>query len=67
MSKTQIVDLYNQVAADYGQMGPKILEHFGQRLVHMAGVYSNSRILDIASGRGASLFKVDGQHMLCQQ
>ena len=54
-TKNQVADLYNRVAADYGQIGPKILDHFGQRLIQLTGISPGSRVLDIGSGRGASL------------
>jgi len=55
MIKRQIADLYNRVATDYGQIGPRLFEHFGQRLVQLTGVTADARVLDIGSGRGASL------------
>ena len=54
--KSKIADLYNRVSSDYSQIGPRILDDFGQRLVELAGVSSGATILDVASGRGASLF-----------
>lgn len=53
--KSIVTDLYNRVAADYGQIGPGFIGHFGQRLVQITGVAAESRVLDIGSGRGASL------------
>lgn len=55
MTKRQIADLYNRVATDYGQIGPRFFEHFGRRLVQLTGVTPGARVLDIGSGRGASL------------
>ena len=55
MTKRQIADLYNRVATNYGQIGPRLFEHFGQRLVQLTGVTADARVLDIGSGRGASL------------
>jgi ubiquinone/menaquinone biosynthesis C-methylase UbiE len=54
--KEKITDLYNRVAADYGQIGPRVLDTFGQRLVELIDVSQESIVLDVASGRGASLF-----------
>ena len=55
MIKRKIADLYNRVATDYGQIGPRFFAHFGQRLVQLTGVTTDAYVLDIGSGRGASL------------
>jgi len=54
-AKWQITDLYNRVAADYGQVGPGFIDHFGLRLVQLTGVVAEACVLDIGTGRGASL------------
>ena len=53
--KVAIAELYNRVASQYGQIGPAMLAHFGQRLVQRVGVTEGSALLDVAAGRGASL------------
>jgi len=55
-SKRQVSDLYNRVAATYGQVGPRIFERFGQRLADLMNIQQDAAILDVATGRGASLF-----------
>ncbi len=51
-----IAGVFNRAAATYDQIGPKIFDHFGQRLVEIADVSPGSRVLDVATGRGAILF-----------
>ena len=53
--KNKIIDLYNRVAADYGQVGPRILDVFGRALVQFMGISAGARVLDVGCGRGASL------------
>jgi ubiquinone/menaquinone biosynthesis C-methylase UbiE len=55
MTKRQVADLYNRVATDYGQIGPRLFEYSGQRLVQLIGVTTDARVLDTGTGRGASL------------
>ena len=54
-SKSSITDLYNRVASIYGQVRPRIFEHFGKRLLELVTIDRNAPLLDIATGRGASL------------
>lgn len=54
--KNSVSDLYNKVAPIYDQIGPAIFSHFGQRLVDEAKISNGAKVLDIGSGRGASLF-----------
>lgn len=56
MVKREIADLYNRVAADYGQIGPSPFAEAGRRLVELAGVQPGWNVLDVAAGRGAVLF-----------
>lgn len=53
--KERIADLYDRVAPDYGQVGPRVVDTFGQRLVELSGVMAQSLVVDVACGRGASL------------
>ncbi len=55
-SKSRVTQLYNRVAQSYGQIGPGMLDVSGKRLVALAPVFSGAKVLDIACGRGASLF-----------
>jgi ubiquinone/menaquinone biosynthesis C-methylase UbiE len=54
--KQRIADLYTRAADDYGEIGPHLFQHVGRRLVEAAGVSPGSRVLDVATGRGAVLF-----------
>ena len=51
-----IMNTFDRAAKNFGQRGPKHFEHFGRRLVELAGVVSGSKVLDVATGRGAVLF-----------
>src|SRR5262245_30222751 len=55
-SKLEVIDLYDRIAPRYGQVGPGVFAHLGKRLAELTGVADGSRVLDIAIGRGASLF-----------
>jgi len=54
--KQTVTDLYNRVASFYGGVGPNFFKHCGRRTVELAGVFLGARVLDVACGRGASLF-----------
>jgi O-methyltransferase/aklanonic acid methyltransferase len=56
--KSEIVGLYNRVAATYGRVGPDTFSYVGRRLVELISFPTNARVLDVASGRGANLFAV---------
>lgn len=51
-----IIGIFNNVAASYDQIGPRVFAHFGERLVERASLTPGSRVLDVATGRGALLF-----------
>jgi SAM-dependent methyltransferase len=53
--KVQAQALFNSVCPDY-DFGPGCFAHFGRRLVEVADIKADARVLDIASGRGAVLF-----------
>jgi ubiquinone/menaquinone biosynthesis C-methylase UbiE len=59
--KTRIGELFGRAATTYDQTGPKFFSHFGNRLVELTNIQSESRVLDIATGRGAILFPVADQ------
>ncbi|MCM1991625.1 class I SAM-dependent methyltransferase [Oceanirhabdus seepicola] len=46
----------NRMAATYGTIGPKYFSYFGEKLVEYAKVNEGATLLDVACGKGASLF-----------
>lgn len=54
--KFDVADFYTRVASDYDHVGPAVFTYFGQRMVELAGIGPEARVLDIATGRGANLF-----------
>ena len=54
--KEGVKSTFNKVAAVFDSSGPKFFEYFGERLVEFAGVKEGEKVLDVAAGRGASLF-----------
>jgi ubiquinone/menaquinone biosynthesis C-methylase UbiE len=56
--KITVVDLYDRIAPRYGRIGPAIFPYLGRRLAELTGITSGSCVLDVATGRGASLFPV---------
>jgi ubiquinone/menaquinone biosynthesis C-methylase UbiE len=54
-SKITVANLYNRVAPQYGQIGPGIFHYLGCRLAGLTAIAEGDRVLDIATGRGASL------------
>ncbi len=54
--KEFIANLFGRAAPTYDQVGPGFFSHFGRRLVELAQVPAGSRVLDVATGRGAVLF-----------
>jgi ubiquinone/menaquinone biosynthesis C-methylase UbiE len=55
ISQTDIARLYDRVASRYGNVGPPVFTQLGQRLVELTGVSEGHYVLDLATGRGASL------------
>jgi ubiquinone/menaquinone biosynthesis C-methylase UbiE len=55
-SKQQMIEVWDKVASTFGIIGPKYWDFFGSRLIELADIKEGSQILDICSGRGASLF-----------
>ncbi len=54
--KKDITNIFNKVSAVFDGSGPRYFTYFGERLVEFAGVKEGERVLDVASGKGASLF-----------
>ncbi len=54
--KNFVKNTFNKVADQYGSVGTEIFSYFGKKLVKYAGIVSGQTILDIACGKGASLF-----------
>jgi ubiquinone/menaquinone biosynthesis C-methylase UbiE len=54
--KKNITDLFNKVSTVFDSNGPRYFAYFGEKLVEFAGVQEGQKVLDVASGKGASLF-----------
>lgn len=54
--KKNITDLFNKVSTVFDSNGPRYFAYFGEKLVKFAGVKEGQKVLDVASGKGASLF-----------
>ncbi len=48
--------VFDRVAGTFDSIGPNYFSYFGQKLVEYAEIESGSNVLDVAFGRGASLF-----------
>jgi ubiquinone/menaquinone biosynthesis C-methylase UbiE len=55
-TKQAVLDTFDRAAKNFGQRGPRHFEHFGRRLVELAGIAPGASVLDVATGRGAVLF-----------
>lgn len=53
--KQQVARIFDGAASTYGHVGPRFFSHFGRRLVEIAKIPSGAKVLDVATGRGASL------------
>lgn len=68
-SKKRIGGIFGRAAITYDQVGPQFFSHFGRRIVDIAKIPAGSKVLDVATGRGALLFPAaeavgqDGQVM----
>ena len=51
-----LAGVFNRCASKYCSIGPEYFSYFGKRLVDNAQIFAGARVLDIACGRGASLF-----------
>lgn len=56
LKKKRLADVFGRAAPTYDRVGPPVFSHFGKRLVEEAGISPGSQLLDVATGRGASLF-----------
>src|ERR1041385_5472817 len=56
--KQTVNELYNRVASCYAGVGPNFFKHCGKRMVELGKIFPGARVLDVACGRGASLFPV---------
>ncbi|MHA2185283.1 MAG: class I SAM-dependent methyltransferase [Promethearchaeota archaeon] len=54
--KKQIAGVFTRAAPTYDQVGFKIFNDFGKRLVELTEIPKKAKVLDVASGRGALLF-----------
>ncbi len=54
--KKEITNTFNKVSAVFDGSGPRYFTYFGERLVEIAGIKEGEAVLDVASGKGASLF-----------
>ena len=50
------VNIWDKVAPNFGEIGPRYWNTFGMRLVELSSIRSGAKVLDIGMGRGASLF-----------
>ncbi|KAB3527281.1 class I SAM-dependent methyltransferase [Alkaliphilus serpentinus] len=48
--------VFNRVAASFDTIGPNYFSYFGEKLVDYSEIREGSTLLDVAFGRGASLF-----------
>lgn len=56
MSKAKSAQLWSQIAPDFDQIGPPFFAQTGRRLVELLAIGEGEFVLDVASGRGATLF-----------
>lgn len=54
--KNKTKDLFNKVSTLFDRSGPRYFSAFGERLVELSGIREGDKVLDLAAGRGASLF-----------
>lgn len=54
--KIKLIELWNKVAFNYGKLGPNYWDKFGERLINLSNIKEGVCILDIGTGRGATLF-----------
>ena len=54
--KEWIAGVFGRGADTYSQIGPQLFQYFGQKLVDYAEIPAGAKVLDVACGRGASLF-----------
>lgn len=49
--------MFDRAAGTYDSIGPGFFAYFGKRLAESAGIFPGAKVLDVACGRGASLFE----------
>lgn len=54
--KAHISGVFTRASTTYDHVGPPFFSYFGRRLVDFASIPLGSKVLDVACGRGASLF-----------
>lgn len=54
--KNRITSIFDGAASTYDHVGPRFFSHFGRRLVNAARIPAGSKVLDVATGRGATLY-----------
>ncbi len=54
--KLFVSGVFNRTASQYGSIGPNYLNYFGFKIVEYAGINEGQLVLDVACGRGASLY-----------
>lgn len=54
--KKGITELFNKVSPVFDSNGPRFFAYFGERLVQLSEVKVGEKVLDVATGKGASLF-----------
>jgi ubiquinone/menaquinone biosynthesis C-methylase UbiE len=54
--KRRVAGIFARAAESYDQVGPRFFARFGERLTELADVRPGQTVLDLACGRGGSLF-----------
>lgn len=54
--KQRVSKIFDGAASTYDRVGPRFFSHFGHRLVEVAQIPGGSKVLDVATGRGAVLY-----------
>lgn len=54
--KMKLIELWNKVAFNYSKLGPNYWDKFGERLINLSHIKEGVYVLDIGTGRGATLF-----------
>ncbi len=49
-------NIFDRASLTYDTFGPRYFSYFGKRLVEVVGINEGKRVLDVAAGRGASMF-----------
>ena len=54
--KQRVSKIFDGATSTYGHVSPRFFSHFGRRLVEVAQIPGGSKVLDVATGRGALLY-----------